>query len=56
MELVNATGLLVAVPTGGSHILVTPTNGMVEQWMAQGQDSIWTQVLSAIVIEWTGVG
>lgn len=55
IEGVNATGVLLAMPTGGSHVTVIPTNGSVSQWMAQGQSSIWSQTLSAIVIEWNGM-
>ena len=55
IEEVNATGILVAMPTGGSHVTVMPTNGTVLQWMEQGQSSMWSQTLSNIVIEWDGV-
>ena len=55
IEEVNATGILVAMPTGGSHVTVMPTNGTVLQWMEQGQSSTWSQTLSNIVIEWDEV-
>ena len=55
IEEINATGILMAMPTGGSHVTVIPTNGSVLQWMSQGQSSMWSQTLSAIVIEWDGV-
>ena len=54
IEQVNATGILTAIPTGGTHITVMPTNGTVIQWMEQGQSSIWSQTLSMIVVEWDG--
>ena len=53
-EQVNATGFLTAIPTGGAHVTVIPTNGTVNQWMSQGQSSIWSQTLSFIVVEWDG--
>lgn len=55
IEQVNATGVLMAIPTGGSHVTIIPTNGSVSQWMEQGQSSTWSQTLSGIVIEWDGV-
>ena len=54
IEQVNATGILTAIPTGGAHVTVIPTNGTVNQWMSQGQSSIWSQTLSLIVVEWDG--
>ena len=54
IEQVNATGILTAFPTGGTHVTVIPTNGTVNQWMSQGQSSIWSQTLSLIVVEWDG--
>ena len=54
IEQVNATGILTAIPTGGTHVTVIPTNGTVNQWMSQGQSSIWSQTLSLIVLEWDG--
>ena len=54
IEQVNATGILLAIRTGGSHVTVIPTNGSVIQWMEQGQSSMWTETLSGIVVEWDG--
>lgn len=54
IEQVNATGNLIAISTGGSHVTIVPTNGTVDQWMSQGQSSIWSQTLSEIVVEWDG--
>ena len=55
IEQVNATGILTAVPPNkGTHVTVIPTNGTVNQWMSQGQSSIWSQTLSLIVVEWDG--
>ena len=54
IEQVNATGILKAIPTGGTHVTVIPTSGNVTQWMEQGQSSVWSQTLSLIVIEWDG--
>ena len=54
IEQVNATGILTAIPNGGTHVTVIPTNGTVNQWMYQGQSSIWSQTLSLIVVEWDG--
>ena len=52
--IVNSTGMLTAVPTGGTHITIIPTIGTVQEWMNQGHSSVWTQILSNIVIEWDG--
>ena len=54
VEQVNFTGILKATLNEGTHVTITPVNGTVEQWMKQGQSSIWTRVLSAIVVEWDG--
>jgi len=54
IESVNATGILTAIPDGGAHVTIVPTNGTVNQWMDQGQSSIWSQTLAGIVIEWDG--
>jgi len=53
-EAINATGILRAVRTSSSHVLVIPTAGTVKQWMDQGQSSIWTKTFSYIVVEWNG--
>lgn len=55
VEQVNFTGMLKATLNEGTHATITPVNGTVEQWMKQGQSSIWTRVLSAIVVEWGSV-
>ena len=54
IQQVNATGLLKVIYTGGTHYLVVPPNGTVIDWMNQGMDSIWSQVLSDVVVEWEG--
>ena len=54
IEQVNATGMLKAIYTRRGHVLIIPTNGTVGQWMNEGQNSIWTQVLSSIVYEING--
>ena len=54
IEQVNSTGVLMAMPTGGSHVTVIPTNGTVIQWMEQGQSSTWSQALASVVFEWDG--
>ena len=54
IEHVNSTGNLMAIRTGGAHVIIIPTNGTVKQWMQKGQNSIWTKTLSNIVIEWDG--
>ena len=53
VEQVNATMFLCAVqdPKNKTHYLILPTNGTINQWMDQGQSSIWTQALANIVIE-----
>ena len=51
IEIVNSTGVLRATRKG-THVSITPVNGSIEQWMSQGMDSIWSNVLSRIVIEW----
>ena len=51
IEEVNATGILKAIPTGGTHVIIVPVGGTVLQWMEQGQSSIWTQMLSSVVTE-----
>ena len=50
IEAVNATGVLSAVRVG-THVSIIPTTGTVGQWMAEGQNSLWSQALSLIVIE-----
>ena len=54
IEAVNSTGILQAIPTGGAHVVIIPTTGTVEQWMNQGQNSVWSKTLSSIVLEWDG--
>ena len=54
IEEINSTGILMAIPTGGSHVIVVPTNAPVVQWMRQGQSSIWSFILSRTVTEWNG--
>ena len=54
IEQVNATGVLTAIQTSGTHVVIIPTTGTVNQWMREGQSSIWTQTLSGIVVEWDG--
>ena len=56
IEEINATGILTAIADGGSHVVVIPTNGTVQQWMDQGDNSLWTKVLSSLVIEWDVAG
>ena len=51
VDQVNATGILIVTLDGGTHVTIKPSNGTVRQWMDQGQDSIWTQALSTVVIE-----
>ena len=45
------SGVLRAIPTSPTHVLIVPVNGNVLDWMAQGMNSIWSQVLSDIVFE-----
>ena len=54
IEQVNETGILHATFTGSTHVSIVPTNGTVIQWMEQGQSSVWSQVLSEVVVEWDG--
>ena len=56
IEEINATGILTAIADGGSHVVVIPTNRTVQQWMDQGDNSLWTKVLSSLVIEWDVAG
>jgi len=53
INTVNATGLLHAVQHG-THVSVVPTGVPIQIWMSMGMNSIWSQTLSAIVIEVKG--
>ena len=51
IEAVNATGVLKAVKTSSSHVIIIPIDGSVIEWMNQGMDSEWSRTLSRIVYE-----
>ena len=52
---VNATEILQATLDNKAHVTVKPKGtGTVAMWMAMGQNSPWSQVLSLIVIEIEG--
>ena len=50
VEAVNASHMFTAIQVG-THVSIIPTNGTVVQWMAEGQNSLWSKALSLIVIE-----
>ena len=49
IEEVNATGILIAVRDGRSHVSIYPINGTLAEWRDAGANSIWTQVLVNMV-------
>ena len=53
IEEVNATGVLIAVKDGPSHVSVYPVGTTMAGWREAGRDSIWTTTLKSIVIKWT---
>jgi len=50
IQLINATGILVAIQDGPSHISVRPVGATVEEWHNAGPSSPWTQALRSVVI------
>ena len=54
VNTVNATGVLRANVGAHGHVTIVPVGATVEQWMNEGQGSLWSQTLSAIVVEWDG--
>lgn len=51
IEAVNATGVLYAKKDGVTHISVVPVNASVDDWIAAGSSSIWTQTLKSVLIK-----
>lgn len=51
IEAVNATGVLYAKKDGATHISVVPVNASVDDWIAAGSSSIWTQTLKSVLIK-----
>ena len=55
MNTVNATGVLLAVRDGGTHVSIYPVGGTVLTWYSGGVNSIWTVVLASICSIYGGV-
>ena len=55
IETVNETKVLYAVQDGKTHVSVCPVGGTIEQWRNERANSIWTQALKSIVVEWDGL-
>ena len=51
VDAINSTGIMQAVKTSDTHYVVVPVGIPVTTWMLKGMSSIWSQVLSNIVIE-----
>lgn len=49
---VNATGILCAIPDGGVHVSVRPTNATMLEWINEGRESSWTKALKSIVMKY----
>lgn len=45
---VNATGVLMAVQDGPTHVTVRPIGGTVKDWIKGGANSIWTKTLKSV--------
>ena len=52
IDAVNSTGILCAIPDGGVHVSICPTNATMEAWIAAGSDSPWTKALKSIVTKY----
>lgn len=39
----------------GNHVALSPKGVLIDNWMAQGMDSVWSNTLATIVVEWEGV-
>lgn len=55
IEALNATGIVYAVPDGGTHVSVYPVGGTMSDWVTAGSNSIWTQAVKSVVIKWDGI-
>ena len=49
IEAINASGGLNAVQDGETHVSVFPSGASVQAWYEAGTESIWTQLLQALV-------
>ena len=49
IEAVNATGVLVAIKVGKTHVSVYPVGTTIAGWRNAGTGSIWTVTLKSIV-------
>ena len=52
IESVNATGVLIAIQDGPTHVSVYPVGTTIAGWRNAGTGSIWTVTLKSIVIRW----
>ena len=54
IEELNATGIVYAVKDGKTHVSVMPVGATMDEWIAAGSDSIWTQAVKSVVIKYSG--
>ena len=54
IEALNATGIVHAVQDNAYHVTVRPVGASVEDWIAAGSGSVWTQAVQSVVIKWDG--
>ena len=54
IEALNATGIVHEVQDNAYHVTVRPVGASVEDWIAAGSGSVWTQAVQSVVIKWDG--
>ena len=52
MEVINSTGVLIAMKDGPTHVSVYPIGTTIAGWRNAGTSSIWTNKLKALVVKW----
>lgn len=54
IEMVNSTGVLLAIQDHPGHVSIIPLGGTMQDWIDIGSNSIWTTTLKSIVVRWEG--
>ena len=39
----------------GNHVALSPKGVLIDNWKVQGKNSVWSNTLATIVVEWEGV-
>ena len=51
IESLNATGLVLAIKDGPTHVSVIPIGGTVLDWINAGSSSVWTAAVKSVVVK-----